>query len=316
MAGLESLTGDDPSGNESQTQGDDRIRELTQKVKVSVSKEHTLSGIHTILSGSSVHRPPYGNKGRFYILETNRVATELQYDTGSAWVTITKNQEVIDDIANLVSHQESNPIDHAEGSITRDILATGILAKKHFGQSFANDNNTVKPLIDGSELDSTWHTHPKPSISTTGAPTFLTNVVILKSGTTTNDTPTISGTFEISDGDVPDGAVAVILEASGNYKLNTESSSVSPRIKITGRKLSGNNIVETAPILLIGGSVQAQQVNAISGITSIGWKGQGIFPVVTTSTAAGNRKMSYEVNDFNDATLEGNGFKIRLVGYI
>ena len=77
MAGLESLTGDDPSGAESPAQGDNRIRELTQKTKESMSKEHTLSGIHAILSGTSTARPAAGNKGRLYILENPSVAKEL-----------------------------------------------------------------------------------------------------------------------------------------------------------------------------------------------------------------------------------------------
>ena len=140
MAGLETLTGNDPQGAEAPTLGDDRICELTQKVKESVSKEHSLSGIHAILSGltSGSERPAAGNKGRFYLYTASDKSQpytnvrELQWDNGSSWETVTKNEEVIKVIADLLSHRQSNSMDHTAQSVLHTHLINGILRRKHF----------------------------------------------------------------------------------------------------------------------------------------------------------------------------------------
>jgi len=299
MAGLESLTGDDPSGSESPTQGDNRIRELTQKTKESMSKEHTLSGIHAILSGTSTARPAAGNKGRLYILENPSVAKELQYDNGSSWETITKNQTVIDQIATLSAHISSNPADHADGSIKSKHLATGILAKKHFSNlpSFANNNDSVVKLIDGSELDSTWHTHPEPT-SASGMVTLnsVTEFVTGKSNTGVEVTgPTV---FTFSNAQVPDGAVAVILEGWGKITLQDVREDViyTPSIKIRKDTSSQYRV-------LVGGYV-GYSGTWDYGIYSLGWNGQGLFPVTT------DKKIQYLVEGFNIK------WGISIVGYI
>ncbi len=298
MAGLESLTGDDPSGAESPTQGDNRIRELTQKTKESMSKEHTLSGIHAILSGTSTARPAAGNAGRLYILANSGVAKELQHDTGSVWETITKNQTVIDQIAALSTHISSNPIDHADGSIERDHLGTGIIAKKHLGQAFANDNNTVVNLINGSELDSTWHTHPSPDTAS-GLPTFLNSVTEFANGTSATGT-TVNGptTYTFSGSIVPDGTVAVILEAVGKTTVKNVNTDVTYNPKIRIRKNSSSPWM-----LLIGGRI-GYVGTWDYGVNSIGWRGQGIFPITT------DKKIQYEIEGFND------GWELRIAGYI
>lgn len=296
MAGLESLTGDDPSGGESPTQGDNRIRELTQKTKESVSKEHTLSGIHAIMSGTSTVRPAAGNEGRFYILTNSGVEKELQYDNGSTWESITKNQTVIDQITVLTNHKNSYPIDHADGSIERDHLGTGILAKKHFG--IANNNNSVKELVDGSET--TLHTHPESVGNTaSGIPTFLSSVSEIASGTSSSGTHVKPATtYTFSGSQVPDGSVAVILEAYGNTSVKNINTDVVYNPKIRIRKNSSSPWM-----LLIGGRV-GYVGTWDYGIYSVGWRGQGIFPVAT------DKKIQYEVEGFND------GWELRIAGYI
>lgn len=310
MAGLESLTGDDPLGSESPTQGDNRIRELTQKTKESVSKEHTLSGIHAILSGTGTARPAAGNEGRFYILTESGVAKELQYDNGSSWESITKNQDVIDQIADLSTHINSNPINHADASIERDHLGTGILAKKHFGQAFINDNNAVVKLINGSELDSTWHTHPQTEFTSDGRPTFISIVSLAQNSSVLGD-PAVQKTITLDSGDIPLGAVAVILEAVGNISVKNLNTNVlyHPKIKIRGRYSDGS---ETEWMLLIGGSL-AYVGTWDYGVYAMGWRGQGTFPITTSGGSA--RKFDYLVNDFNG--IDGDtGWEIRVVGYI
>ena len=296
MTGLETLTGDDPSGGEDPTLGDNRIRELTQKTKTSVSKEHTLSGIHAILSGTSTARPAAGNSGRFYILTNSGVEKELQYDNGASWESITKNQTVIDQITVLTNHKNSSPIDHADGSIQRDHLGTGILAKKHFG--IANNNNSVKELVDGSQT--TLHTHPEPEGNTaSGVPTFLSSVVEFATGTSSSGTHIKAATtYTFSGSDVPDGAVAVILQASGKISVQNINSDVAYDPKIRIRKDSSN------PWLLLIGGYIAYALPSTDGIYSIGWRGQGIFPITT------NKKIQYEVEGCN------GGWEIKLVGYI
>lgn len=311
MAGLESLTGDDPAGAESPTQGDNRIRELTQKAKESMSKEHTLSGIHAIMSGTATARPAAGNKGRFYVLIETGVEKELQYDNGSSWESITKNEDVVGQIADFVAHTSSNPIDHAASSVLHTHLISGILKKKHFDSTQSSNNESVSGLIDGSELDSSWHTHPVENATADGRPTFLSSKWTVASGTSESGTATITKTKTLDSGDIPDGAVAVILEAYGKCFIDDYSQDFirSPGIRIKGRLSNGD---ETDWLLLIGGFFAYHDYTQ-QGLYATGWKGQGTFPITTTGNAA--RKIDYEVVGLNFAG-SSSGWEIRLIGYI
>lgn len=324
MAGLETLTGDDPSGSESPTQGDNRIRELTQKVKESVSKEHSLTGYHAIPSGKvsgsvspETNRPAAGNRGRLYILAESGVAKELQYDNGSSWETITKNQIIIDEIANTSTHRSAATIDHPNKSIKKEHLDDGILAKKHFGSAFANDGTSVVNLINGSELDSSWHTHPKTEVISSGLPTFLSSAIELVSGSTTLGGNTGWITYKgLSSSEVPDGAVAVILEGVCHIDLAQINMDVtySPKIEVRGRRSNGSN---SAVLELAGGYIGYKGTVGDSNTYSMGWRGQGICPI-TTTVVGEKRNIDYKVYNCNKRELSSydNGFVIRLVGYI
>lgn len=313
MAGLESLTGNDPAGSESPILGDNRIRELTQKTKESISKEHTLSGIHAFLSGNAASRPAAGNAGRFYVLVESGVAKELQYDTGSSWESITKNQDIINQIANFTTHKNSNPMDHINGSIRRDHLETGILVKKHFGTTFANNNDSVVNLINGSELSSSWHTHQPIVFVSNGRPTFLNTITTLAYGSSVLDAPAIQQTKPLSENDIPAGAVAVILEATGSISLAEifVPKIYYPEIKIRGRLASG---VNSEWMLLTGGSLGSLGTGN-NGVYAMGWRGQGTFPITTVVSLSAHHKIDYMVNDFNGIDGE-TGWEIKLVGYI
>ena len=321
MAGLESLTGDDPEGAEAPIQGDNRIRELTQKAKESMSKEHTLSGIHAIMSGLTTgsERPAAGNKGRFYLYTASDKSSpytnvrELQWDNGSSWETITKNEQVIKVIADLLTHRESNAMDHAASSVLHTHLISGILRKKHFDSTQSNNNESVSSLlslIDGSEV--TLHSHDIGFVSN-GRPTFLSTKIEIGSGTTSEATPVVTKTITLSSGDVPVGAVSVILEAYGKANLTTLANNniFSPGIRIKGR-LSGGS--KSDWLLLIGGNVVGD--GGTREVNVVGWNGQGVFPITTASADGVEvRKIDYEVTRLNYAGST-QGWEIRLVGYI
>lgn len=123
---------------------------------------------------------------------------------------------------------KSDPIDHANESVTRDKLKAGLLAKKHFIVG-SNDNSLVDELVDGSTT--TLHSHPAQAVSYP-ASLFTFVKVDVASGTAAQDWKTCSNTISSS---IADGAKGVILEAVGKTKLQAEvlqERSLQPKIKI------------------------------------------------------------------------------------
>jgi hypothetical protein len=187
MAGLDDINPNDPAGNETPTLGDNRIRALAAKIIEAFEVEHNLAGPHTILVGSSAQRPAAGYAGRIYILTAAGVAVELQYDTGSAWVSLTSNQTIIDYAAGLAVHIAASPIDHPNGSVTQIKIAPSAILKKHLDGS--GDNTTLENLVNGGNAD-TFHVH---------ASTDQNLAVFTSSGIWT----------------CPDGIILVLFEGSG-----------------------------------------------------------------------------------------------------
>lgn len=293
MAGLEALDETQPTGSGSLVDGDNAVRETRQKTKESVAKEHTLEGYHAIPMGTivTIPTPEASHIGRVYFLEVDNSNEVLVWD-GSDWVQFTRNRQTETNTTSITSHASSDPIDHANESVTRDKLKAGLLAKKHFIVG-SNDNSLVDELVDGSTT--TLHSHPAQAVSYP-ASLFTFVKVDVASGTAAQDWKTCSNTISSS---IADGAKGVILEAVGKTKLQAEvlqERSLQPKIKI---KKSGAPISDS--MLLIGGSVTYN--NLYSGITELGWRGQGMFPINDS------KKFDYLVEDFN---VE---WEIRLVGY-
>lgn len=158
MAGLNDLSSLVPAGTETPTMGSSRIRAIIAKVKEWAGIEHSLAGPHTFLHGPLSSRPAAGYEGRIYILEEVGLAKEIQKDTGSAWETITANQDIATLVADLASHVLGDPLPHADGSVTAAKILAGAIVKKHLegGVSIAS----IAALVNGGSADDL-HTHPQ-----------------------------------------------------------------------------------------------------------------------------------------------------------
>lgn len=156
MAGLDDINPTDPAGTETPTLGDNRIRALAAKTIEAFALEHALAGEHTFLIGSAAQRPAAGHAGRFFILTAAGVAVELQYDTGSAWVTLTSNQAIIDQDGDLATHIAANPIDHPDDSVTAAKILAGAILAKHLDAT--SGNASIAALVNGSNADA-FHVH-------------------------------------------------------------------------------------------------------------------------------------------------------------
>lgn len=296
MAGLEALDEEEPRGSRDQSEGDNAIRETRQKTKASVAVEHSLRGYHTFPKGTIVTQPvPSADEvGHIYLREENGGnIREILVWNGSSYDAFTKNQQVLANTALISNHQTSDPLDHADESITRDKLKAGLLAKKHFING-SNDNSTVDELVDGSVTN--LHSHPTQEISYGGGgPVFLSTRINVASGTADVNWTTCGNAVSNA---LPSGVRAVILEAFGKTQPNIEnvqSGALNPVINIG----QGANSYEQ---ILIGGWIKYS--NIYSGIDGIGWRGQGTFYVNSS------KKFSYNVQDFNKE------WNIWLVGYV
>jgi hypothetical protein len=291
MAGLESLDETQPTGSGSLVDGDNAIRETRQKTKESVNLEHTLSGYHTIPVGTIVTRPApdADHGGRIYFLETSD-SNEIQVWNGSQWVNYTRNVETEENTADIAAHIASDPIAHANSSVTRDKLKSGLLAKKHFIDG-SSDNGLVSGLVDGSST--TLHTHPAQAVNYPNSAINFTRKEVATG--TANENKVCSNSISAYLSSV--NAQGVILEAHGVASPTIEANLIEliPRVRIRD-----SSQPESEYMLLIGGYILSN--NLYSGITKIGWKGQGMFPI------SSDKKFSYQVEDFTAWT-------ITLVGY-
>jgi len=156
MAGLHDVDETTPGGSESPTLGDNELRNLKSKIKEFADIEHNLDGAHEILTGSFTQRPAAGHPGRPFILTVAGVAEEIQYDTGSAWKTITRNQIIDEGTDDLAIHKAATTIDHPDGSVKENKIAVGNIKRKHLDGS--TSNASIAALVNGSSAD-TLHNH-------------------------------------------------------------------------------------------------------------------------------------------------------------
>src|SRR5439155_27007207 len=85
MADLSTLDASQPLDTDPASQGALQIRTERADLLGWAAAEHALTGPHKFLVGGTAMLPAAGNAGRIYI---NTDLNALQYDTGSAWVTI------------------------------------------------------------------------------------------------------------------------------------------------------------------------------------------------------------------------------------
>uniref|UniRef100_A0A6M3IFK1 Uncharacterized protein n=1 Tax=viral metagenome TaxID=1070528 RepID=A0A6M3IFK1_9ZZZZ len=173
MAGLNDVSSSNPAGTEVPTSGDDRIRALTYKVIEFAAIAHTLDGKHKFSRGPLASRPAAGNSGDLYILEVAGLLAELQYDTGSAWVTLTSRNNISDFLGSLSAHQTANPIDHPSSSVTAAKILAGAIQKKHL--EGGSDGASISALVDGSSADAL-HVHDQYETAATVTPGDLTGL--------------------------------------------------------------------------------------------------------------------------------------------
>ncbi len=158
MAGLDDLDVNQPAGLETPKFGDNRIRALIAKLKEWAAVEHSLAGPHTILSGDIASRPAAGNAGRFYVLAVTGVAKELQRDTGTAWETITSNEDLLEVVVGLAAHIAATTLDHPTGSVTAAKIGLGAVLAYHLNSGLAG--TSIAALVSAGSADAL-HTHPQ-----------------------------------------------------------------------------------------------------------------------------------------------------------
>lgn len=157
MGGLNDLDPTSPDGKDLLGGGDNAIRLIITKLKEFAAVEHAMTGEHMFGNGSIAQRPAAAHSGRLYILIVAGVEKELQFDTGSEWVTITSNQVLVNYANNLSTHADASPIDHPDGSISSAKIAAGSLLLRHFigGISSASVADLFNKSANGNEF----HTH-------------------------------------------------------------------------------------------------------------------------------------------------------------
>ena len=246
MAGLDDLYENRPTGLEVPTQGSSEIRATKAKVKEFASIEHAYNGRHKFPTVSILPAND-SNSRRIVIKITVGMPDELYYDNGATWIKITTNSEIADIIADLLAHQISSPIDHADGSITTaklnddcvtaDKIGNGAVLGHHLNAADSvNPEYSVAPLVNGSDLDATWHTHSQYSANS--GIQFLSSALLVGSGTgdiawTTIDANTLSG------GVIPVTAKALLLIINISL-INTGLGSAETGVAVYGRKAVGS----------------------------------------------------------------------------
>jgi hypothetical protein len=172
MAGLNDLDPTNPDNKDLLSQGALNIRLVITKLIEFAQVEHALSGEHTLPRGTIAARPAVGNAGRLYILEVVGVAKELQFDTGTAWVTLTSNQAVLDYATALSTHQTATVLDHPNSSVTAAKIKAGAILKKHLDGG--SDLDSLAVLVNGSNADA-FHEHAFPAASGVGNKVEITS---------------------------------------------------------------------------------------------------------------------------------------------
>lgn len=245
MSGLNDLNENTPNGLASPTQGDDELRAIKAKVKEYASAEHSYNGRHKFPTVSVLPSNDADSR-RLVIKTTIGQPDELYYDNGTTWVKITSNSDIADVVADLLAHQTSNPIDHTDASITSakyapfsvdtPALKNGAILCRHFDAAQAASDDSTAPLVNGSDLDATWHTHSQYAVS--GGINFLSSILSAASGSGDIGWTTINAN-SLSGGAIPVTARAVILSISLSL-INSGLGGLPTGVIVNGRKAVGS----------------------------------------------------------------------------
>ena len=300
MAGLNDLDENTPTGLATPTQGDDELRAIKAKVKEYASLEHAYDGKHkfpvvAILPANS----PGSN--RLVVKITTGQLDEIYYDTGTTWVKITRNNDIVGVVSDLLAHTTSNPVSHADGSITTNKLnddcvtankiSSGAIQRHHMdaAQAVLPDFSTAS-LVNGSDLDATWHTHSQYDLGGSSGVNFLSSVLLAVSGSGDSAWTTINANT-LSGGVIPVIAKAVIL--SVNISLaNSGLGGLPTGVIIYGRKAIGSPSITMSqyrvPTEVVSDSLLS--VQAICPMT--GTDGKFDYSVAVTAGFAGTWDIS------------------------
>ena len=246
MPGLDDLNENTPTGLNSPTLGDNELRAIKAKIKEYASVEHAYDGKHKfpVVAILPINSP---GSNRLVVKTTIGQLDEIYYDTGTAWIKITRNNEIAGVVSDLLAHTLYNPIDHVDGSITTaklnndcvtaDKIGNGAIQCHHLDatQAIYPDFSTAA-LVNGSDLDATWHTHSQYSANS--GIQFLSSALLVGSGTgdiawTTIDANTLSG------GVIPVTAKALLLIINISL-INTGLGSAETGVAVYGRKAVGS----------------------------------------------------------------------------
>ena len=300
MPGLNDVNINQPTGLDDPRRGDNDIRLTKAKTVEFAGIEHSLDGRHKfpIVSILPANDP---NSRRLIIKTTIGQLDEIYYDTGTAWIKITRNNDIAEVVSDLLAHTTSNPIEHVDGSITtaklnndcvtKDKIGNGAVLGHHLNAADSvNPEYSVSSLVDGSDLDSSWHTHSQYDLGGSSGVNFLSSVLLAASGSgdiawTTINANTLSG------GAIPLIAKAVML--SINISLVNSGLGAAPTgVIIYGRKAIGSPSVTMnqyrVPTAVVSDSLSS--IQAICPMT--GTDGKFDFSVAVTADFIGTFDIS------------------------
>ena len=285
MAGLDDLNENTPTGLNSPIQGDDELRAIKAKTKEFASIEHAYNGRHKFPIVSILPAND-SNSRRIVIKTTVGMPDELYYDNGVSWVKVTPNSEIADIIADLLAHTLSTPIDHVPFSINNAALGNGSVLCRQLDAAQAAYNDSAAPLVNGSDLDATWHTHSQYEAVEGGGGSsgvnFLSSVISVASGSSDIGWTTINANTA-SGGVIPVTAKAVMLSINISL-VNSGLGESLTGVIIYGRKTVGSPSLTLnqyrVPTAVASDSLLS--VQAICPMTGT----DGKFDVSVTNTAA------------------------------
>lgn len=225
MSGLNDLNENQPSGLNTPTQADNELRALKAKIKEYAAVEHAYDGKHKFLVTAVLPANDFGSN-RLVIKTTVGMPDEIWYDNGITWKKITSNSEIVAIIADLLAHKTAIVLDHPNYSVTTDKLkddsvvsskiGDGSIMRHHMDAAQSGDPEfPTASLVNGSEVDATWHTHPTGSISF--GMNFLAAEILVGSGSAAQDW-TFCDATTLSSGVIPVTAKGVMLRVLFNIE--------------------------------------------------------------------------------------------------
>lgn len=226
MSGLADLNHNTPTGLDTPTRADNELRAIKSKIKEYAAVEHSYDGKHKFQLTPLLPANDAASR-RLVIKTTIGLPDELWYDDGVNWKKITNNSEILVVVADLLTHKTAAILDHPNSSVTTDKLkdscvtsikiGIGEILRSHLNALQTPElDGTTAPLVDGSEVDATWHTHPIGN--TAFGMHFLDSEILVASGGASLDWATHDA-YSSSGGVIPITAKGVILRVEFNIEV-------------------------------------------------------------------------------------------------